>query len=96
MKNNELERKKQIDQMASKIFDYICTACDEKEAEKRFMELSLSFMTSTIDVEQPMMEIINDINTKTTKMSLKASSELFKVKKGNSEKLLSEFLKEKK
>lgn len=51
------EVKKNIDEMAGKLFDYITTACDETEAEKRMMELALGFITATLDMNKPLEKL---------------------------------------
>ena len=91
MNKQEQERKNQIDQMASKIFDYICTACEEEEANKRMMELSISFLTATLDVSEPMELLSNEILKKTGNVAILAIEQIKKIKEGNSDRVVSEF-----
>lgn len=88
------EVKKNIDDMAGKLFDYITTACDEKEAENRMMELALGFITATLDMNKPLEELMIELQNKMIYSYMLARKEVEKFKAGNTENIVSEHGKE--
>ena len=78
------EVKKNIDEMAGKLFDYINAACDEKEAENRMMEVALGFITATLDMNKP-IEVY---------CYILARKEIEKFKAGNTENVVTESRRE--
>lgn len=87
------EVKKNIDEMAGKLFDYITTACDGKEADNRMMEVALVFITATLDMNKPLEELMIELQNKMVSYML-AREEVEKFKAGNTENVVSESRRE--
>lgn len=90
MTKDEELRKKTIDEMTSKIFDYICTACEEDEGNKRMIEVATSFLSSTVDIDQPMKRINAELRHKSIECYILAVNGIEQIKAGNTENIVSE------
>lgn len=88
------EVKKNIDEMAGKLFDYINAACDETEADGRMMEVALGFITATLDMNKPIEELKTELQYKTVHCYILARKEVEKFKAGNTENVVSELRRE--
>ena len=85
------EVKKNIDEMAGKLFDYINAACEAEEADNRMMELALGFMTATVDMDEPIDTIKVELRNKLIYSYMFQMEEVIRYKRGNHENVAKEF-----
>lgn len=63
--------KKNIGEMSSKIFDYICAAePDPEEREHRYVEIACAFIGASLDYSESMEDIAADINDRLADVAL--------------------------
>lgn len=94
---NEKERdkiKKNIDEMSSKIFDYICAAePDSEERDHRYMEVACSFIGASLNYSKSMEDMTIDIAERVSNIYTLLLVNMYRVKTGTlpDERKLSEF-----
>lgn len=89
-----LQIKKNIDEMSSKIFDYICAAePDSEEREHRYMEIACSFLGAALDYSKDMDQLAKDIMDYTNDLRVMSLVTAYRFKTGTlpDERKLSEF-----
>ena len=97
MTKKEIARKKQIDEMASKLFDYINIACaSEKEIKSRNLELANSFLTAVVDIDKDIHVISAELKLILIDMYAKSILEIEKIKKGDNTNVVSEIREDRK
>ena len=87
---NEKEVKRNADEMALKIFEYINSAIPDREKRDRMLiELATSFVTVTIDVNSD--DYIRDINNKCNDIKMISLGGILRYKSGDTSKVMKAF-----